>query len=176
MRNHLVLIALVYAAFFPGPCAADELPAPAPRVTDLRRVAIAPAWSHAFLPRSVSTDGIGLGIDYFPGRSVARGRLGFSLAGALHGPFSGEPRRRNASAFPLSETLGFVTVELRAIVLSLSSFELDVFGGTGAIGTRPVSVIARRITPAAAGSVARTDASAPLSPARARRVVRCAPA
>lgn len=123
-----------------APCAADELPTPAP-ATDSLRLAIAPSWTHAFLPASMSTDGVGLGVDFFPGRRAASGRLGFSLVGALYRPFSGEPSTHTAAAFPLSETSGFVTFEVRGIILSRPSFELHVFGGMGAIGTRPVSVV-----------------------------------
>ncbi|HSO36193.1 MAG TPA: hypothetical protein VLT33_26885 [Labilithrix sp.] len=103
-------------------------------------MAISPAWAHALLPRSVSADGIGLGIAVNPGGRAANGRLAFALVGALYGPFSSEARRQTV-AFPLNERLGHLSLEGRYAVLKRSSFELSPVAGVGTVATRPVSVI-----------------------------------
>ena len=151
VRNLLGPVATFVVAcvlLVPARCAADEPvaspPAPVAKppepTTDSLRLAIRPSWAHSFLPGSVSAEGIGLGLDLFPGRPLARGRLGFSLVGAFYGPFSrDEPEA--PSAFPLTETLGFINVEARGIVMNRHAFQLDVFAGNGVIWTRPVSLV-----------------------------------
>jgi len=137
VRNLLALIGVV-GLLVAAPCAAEE--GKPRRVTDPPSVAISPAWAHALLPRSVSADGVGLGIALNPGGRAADGRLAFALVGALYGPFSSEARRQTV-AFPLNETLGHLSLETRYAVLKRSSFELSPVGGVGMVATRPVSVI-----------------------------------
>ena len=109
-------------------------------MTDLPHVAISPAWAHALVPRSVSSDGIGLAIAFHPGGRVARGRLAFALSGALYGPFSSDAPRRTV-AVPVNETLGHLSLETRFAVIKRAWIELSPLAGVGATGTRPVSVI-----------------------------------
>ncbi len=102
-------------------------------------MAISPAWAHAFLPRSVSSEGLGLAVAFNPGGRVARGRLAFALSGALYGPFSAAPRR--LVPVPVNETLGHLSLEGRFAVIKSASIELSPLAGVGAVGTRPVSVV-----------------------------------
>jgi len=88
----VLLASRISTADEPGEASA---PAPPPLATDPFRVAIRPSWVHAFRPSSVSADGIGLGLEVFPGKNLATGRLGFALVGSLYGPFS---RREALSA------------------------------------------------------------------------------
>lgn len=110
------------------------------RVTDPPSVAISPAWAHAFLPGSVSWEGIGLGIAVNPGGRAANGRLAFALVGALYGPFSSEPRRQSVAS-RRNETLGHLSLEGRYAVLKRASVELSPVAGVGTVATRPVSLI-----------------------------------
>ena len=68
VRNLLGLMAFVVTAssLAPAPCAAEEA------VTDPPQLAISPSWAHALLPRSVSSEGIGLALAFNPGGRVAR--------------------------------------------------------------------------------------------------------
>lgn len=138
MRNLLCLIGSLVVVLFTAPCAAQALPViPA---TDPPSVAISPAWAHAFLPRSVSSEGIGLAVAFNPGGRVARGRLAFALSGALYRPFSAAAPRRLVPV-PVNETLGHLSLEGRFAVIKNASIELSPLAGVGAVGTRPVSIV-----------------------------------
>ena len=70
------------------PCRAAEEPA-VPALDRAQppshRFAFTPSWAHAFVPRSVSVEAIGLTLQGLFGRTR---RFGVGLAGALYSPFS----------------------------------------------------------------------------------------
>jgi hypothetical protein len=150
VRNLGSLLAAAFLLFVATPCGADEpTPSPeptappsaeAPVVTEPLQLAITPAWAHSLLASSVSAEGIGLGIDVFPGRG--RRRIGVSLVGALYEPFSRE-QAAAPSHGPMTETAGWATAEVRVVALKTRSVELHFTGGVGVVETRPVSLVDR---------------------------------
>jgi len=119
-----------------GPCrAADEPPEIA--APPSHRFAVTPSWTHAFVPRSVSADAIGLTVQ---ATFDARGRFGLGLTGALYSPF---PLARAAvpASSPASETLGSLIPEFTYTPLRGPRAELTVLAGVGVLASRPVSLV-----------------------------------
>lgn len=149
MRNLGTVLAAAFLLFVTTPCAADEPtpspeatspPSEAPVVTEPLQLAITPAWAHSLLGSSVSAEGIGLGVDVFPGRG--KRRIGVSLVGALYQPFSREQAGAPSLA-PRSETAGWASAEVRVVALKTRSLELHFTGGVVVVETRPVSLVDR---------------------------------
>jgi len=99
-------------------------------------LAVTPSWSHAFVPRSVSHDGVGLTVESFLGH-----RMSVLLTGALYAPFSRTLSPAAPDADRRTETLGNVVPEVHVTLLRSERVELAVGGGPGAIVTRPVSLV-----------------------------------
>jgi hypothetical protein len=146
VRNLRSLAAAVFLLSIAAPCAASEpestpsSAAATPAVTEPVQLAITPSWAHSFLGSSVSSEGIGLGIDVFPGRG--KRRVGVSLVGALYQPFSRE-QAGAPSLRPMSETAGWANAEVRIVALRTRSLELHFTAGVGVLETRPVSLVDR---------------------------------
>jgi hypothetical protein len=142
MRHALLVASAVASAlvFEAGPClAADE-----PALPDVERApppayrfAITPSWTHAFLPRSVSSEAIGLTLQTLFGKTS---RLGVGLTGALYSPFS-QTRAAVPASFPSSETLGTLLTEVSWIAVRGHRAEIGVLGGVGGVASRPLSLV-----------------------------------
>lgn len=143
MRKGFVVISTAALALVATarPClaAGDEPPRSALESAPLPtyRFAITPSWTHAFVPRSVSFEAMGLTLQALFGKSS---RFGLGLTGALYSPFS-QTRAAVAASFPASETLAAFLTEFSWRAVRGHRAEVSVLGGVGAVGTRPLSLV-----------------------------------
>jgi hypothetical protein len=122
------------------PClAADESAPPALESEPFpyHRFAVTPSWTHAFVPRSVSFEAIGLTAQTFFGETR---RIGVGLTGALYSPFS-QTRAAVPASTPASETLGVLLAEFSWVAVRGQRAELSVVGGVGTVASRPLSLV-----------------------------------
>jgi hypothetical protein len=98
--------------------------------------AITPAWTHAFGPRSVTGDALGLDLQVLFGKTQ---RFGVGLTGALYSPL---PQATTGTpSTPTTEMLGSFLAEFGWTALRGERAELTVVGGVGEVSSRPVSVV-----------------------------------